>query len=314
MAQKIEVEEGVWEKKENKFKFCLELEKGNILFFPKIPFPFPQEEIDFLLHQKQGRSKGRKNIAYKPQLDRITNHDTKDTENALKLHHILRSYSKRVTEFLSQLLPPYVKGWKHDYASFRPFQEKGRQLRLRARNDLLHVDAFPTRPLHGARILRFFTNINPTENRHWITSESFAELAKKFAGPRGVPIPSPMDYSLKSRLERKMKEFLRSSGFKIALRSPYDQFMMRMHNFLKENEEFQKNCLKEHWEFPPGSCWAVFTDQVTHAALSGQYALEQTFIVPQRVLLFPEQSPVSILERLSGRNMINPIYSAALFE
>src|SRR5579872_7312185 len=160
MAQKIIVE-----KNEDPLEYCRELEKGNILFFSEIPFSFPQEEIDFLLQQRQGKSKGRKNIAYKPQTDKISNHNTKDKEAAERLHAILRNYSKRVTDFLSILLAPYAKEWKHDYASFRPFQEKGRGLRVRARNDLLHVDSFPTRPVHGMRILRFFTNINRSEER-----------------------------------------------------------------------------------------------------------------------------------------------------
>jgi len=313
MAQKVVVENQEWKKKENRFKYCKELEKGNILFFSDIPFSFPQKEIAFLLEQRQGNSKGRKNIAYKPQVDKITNHESGDPETAKQLHEVLRNYSKRVTDFLSVLLAPYAKDWKHDYASFRPFQEKGRQLRMRARNDLLHVDSFPTRPMHGARILRFFTNINPTEGRRWITSEPFGALAEKYGGAKGVPFPPSMKYSLKDRLERKMKEMMRKAGLKVALRSPYDRFMLRMHNFLKENEEFQKNCPKDHWEFPPRSCWIVFTDMVSHAALSGQYALEQTFLVPPKALLYPEESPVSILERLSGKNMVDLEYADALF-
>jgi hypothetical protein len=165
------------------------------------------------------------------------------------------------------------------------------------------VDTFPTRPLHGSRILRFFTNINPVESRYWITSKGFEELAQDYA--EKISIPSSAGYDLKSRLERKMKLWLKAAGVKIPLRSPYDDFMLRMHNFLKENGEFQKECPKDHWEFPPGSCWAVFTDQVSHAALAGQYALEQTLLIPQTALLCPEKSPVSILERMSGRNLVD---------
>lgn len=311
MAKKIVIENREWENPENKFKYCEALEEGNILFFPSTPFSFPQEEIDFLLQQKQGKSSARKNIAYKPQFDRITNHDTKDPEAAEKLKQILRNYSRRVTEFLSVFLSPYTKDWKHDYASFRPFQEKGRKLRLRARNDLIHVDSFPTRPLHGARILRFFTNINPTEGRHWITSDNFAELAKQYADK--VSIPQSTSYDLKSRIERKMRRLLQSTGLKLPLRSPYDSFMLNMHNFLKENGEFQENCHKDHWEFPPGSCWVVFTDQVSHAALAGQYAIEQTFLIPPKALLLPEKSPAAVLERLSGKNLIDRELLSELF-
>lgn len=311
MAQKINVADKEWEKKENRFIYCEELEKGNILFFPQIPFSFPKEEIEFLLTQRQGGSAARKNIAYKPQADKITNHDARDPVAAEKLKTILRNYSQRVTAFLTDLLAPYAQQWKHDYASFRPFQEKGRQLRLRARNDLLHVDAFPTRPMHGARILRFFTNINPTESRHWITSHGFAELAKTYG--EAATLPPAISYDLKSRLQRKMKQLLRFAGVKVPLRSPYDTFMLNFHNFLKENKEFQNNCPKDHWEFPPHSCWAVFTDQVSHAALAGQYALEQTFLIPQNALLCPEKSPVSVLESLTGRNLIDQELLSALF-
>ncbi len=284
--------------------YCRQLEAGNILFFPQVPFDFPQEEIDFLLQQRQGGSKTRKNIAYKPQLDVITNHTTDDPKAAQMMKSVLRGYSARVTQFLSQCLAPYAPHWKHDYASFRPFQEKGRPLRLRARNDLLHVDAFPTRPLHGDRILRFFTNINPTESRNWITSQPFESLIEQFGGTNGVPFPRSVSHSILSHWIRKGKELLRSKGLKIPMRSPYDRFMLHMHNYLKENGEFQKNCPKDAWEFPPNSCWAVFTDQVSHAALSGQYAIEQTFLIPQRALINSEKSPLAVLERLSQRNMV----------
>ena len=292
MTQKIVVQDREWEREENRLKYCTELEKGNLLFFPEVPFDFPKNEIEFLLAQKQGSSKTRKNIAYKPGLDRITNHETKDPLEAEKLKGILRSYSNRVTTFLSLLLSPYAKYWRHDYASFRPFQEKGRGLRLRARNDLLHVDAFPTRPLHGARILRFFTNINPIENRVWNTSNGFEELLKQF----GKEIPQS-NYKILRRIFRPL-------GMKWALRSPYDSFMLRFHNYLKENSAFQEQCSKTRWEFPPLSCWAVFTDQVSHAALQGQYALEQTLIIPQKGLLTPEKSPLRLLEREFNKQFV----------
>lgn len=285
-----------------------ELEKGNILFFPTIPFSFPKKEKDFLLNQRQRASKGRKNIAYKPQRDLISNHEAATQEEAEKMHAILRNYSQRVTNYLKQLLPSYEKCWKLDYASFRPFQEKGRNLRMRARNDLLHIDSFPTRPMHGTRILRFFTNINPTESRYWLTSHSFEELALRFGG-KELPFPKGVSHSFARRIERKLQKFLVASKIKRSHPSPYDRFMLKMHHFLKENKDFQKNCPKNAWSFPPNSCWAVFTDQVSHAALSGQYALEQTYLVPTRALLYPDRSPISILERLSNRNMVDPVHA-----
>ncbi len=305
MTKKIVIESKDLEKKEPT-KYSEELEKGNILFFPEIPFAFPEEEINFLLDQKQGASSNRKNIAYKPQLDKVTNHDTEKLEEKRQMHAALKNFSERTSIFLKTLLPAYAPYWKLDYASFRPFQEKGRKLRIRARNDLLHVDSFPTRPMHGSRILRFFININPKESRNWMTSHPFEELVQMYGGSRGVLFPKRVDHSFLERSILQVRSFLKQIGLLKQIRSPYDHFMLKMHNFLKENEDFQKNCFKQYWEFPPHSCWAVFTDQVSHAALSGQYALEQTLFVPQKALLFPDRSPLRVLERAAEGNMVYP--------
>jgi 3-deoxy-D-manno-oct-2-ulosonic acid (Kdo) hydroxylase len=76
--------------------------------------------------------------------------------------------------------------------------------------------------------------------------------------------------------------------------------MHRCHNAMKEDADFQQNCPKQRWEFPPHSTWMVYTDFVSHAVLEGQYALEQTFIVSREAMVRPELSPVTILERIAG--------------
>ena len=82
---------------------------------------------------------------------------------------------------------------------------------------------------------------------------------------------------------RALRSLANTAGLGYAIpslkRSPYDDFMMRFHNFLKENASFQAECRKEYLQFPAGSSWMVYTDMVPHAVLSGQYALEQTFLV-----------------------------------
>jgi hypothetical protein len=42
---------------------------------------------------------------------------------------------------------------------------------------------------------------------------------------------------------------------------------------------------------------------VSHAALSGQHVLEQTFYIPVSSMLDPTQSPLHTLEKLSGRRL-----------
>jgi hypothetical protein len=281
-------------------RLCAELEQGNILFFSRTPFEFPEEEREFLLGRRQTSAAIHKNIAYRPAKALVTGLDKSDANEAIRLRGILSDYSRRAAEFLEQLLPPYAGKCKLDYASFRPIEERGRTARLRARNDLPHVDAFPTRPTNGDRILRLFTNINPDQSRVWITSQTFDVLAPRFARAIGLPRPRS-----KARLARTLRSLARATGLPGARRSPYDAFMHRCHNAMKEDADFQASCTKQRWEFPPNSTWIVFTDCVSHAVLEGQYALEQTFIVSRRAMVCPEKSPLAVLENIAGFPLSN---------
>ena len=295
-----------------------QLEKGNILFFPMTPFEFPAEHVEFVLSQRQSGAAYHKNIAYRPGQDRLTGFAKHGREEEETLRAAMRCYSERATWFLSQSLPQYAASWKIDFASFRPQEEEGRQIRLRARNDLLHVDSFPTRPTNGDRILRFFTNINPSTPRVWLTGETFEGLAKRIprlpasepsagmTAPResgtleGARAFLPRPESMTKRATRSFIRLARSAGVPMADRSPYDEFMHRLHNYLKQDAAFQEACPKTRWEFPPKSSWIVFTDMVSHAVLSGQFALEQTYIVSRGSLLLPHKAPASILAEMVG--------------
>jgi len=281
-------------------RLCAELEQGNILFFPRTPFEFPDEEREFLLGRRQTSAAIHKNIAYRPAKALVTGLDKSDANEATRLRAILGDYSRRASQFLERLLPPYAGKYKLDYASFRPIEERGRTARLRARNDLPHVDAFPTRPTNGDRILRLFTNINPERNRVWITSQTFEVLAPRFAQALGLPRPRS-----KARVARTLRSLARAAGLPGARRSPYDVFMHRCHNAMKEDADFQASCAKQRWEFPPNSTWIVFTDCVSHAVLEGQYALEQTFIVSRRAMVCPEKSPLAVVEKIAGYSLSN---------
>ena len=274
---------------------CAELEAGNILYFPHTPFDFPQDDVRFLLTRKQTDRAFHKNIAYRPAADRITGVDKSAGADGDRLRAILRGYSQHSTRFLGELLPPYAGKWKLDFGSYRPLEERGRAARVRARNDLPHVDAFPTRPTNGDRILRLFTNLNPTQNRVWITSQTFDVIGPKFA--KAIGLPRQQGGGALQRAYRKIATAAHLPG---ANRSPYDHFMHRCHNAMKEDAQFQEGCPKQRWEFPPNSTWIVFTDFVSHAVLEGQYALEQTFIVSRDAMVRPEISPLAILEGLAG--------------
>jgi hypothetical protein len=81
--------------------------------------------------------------------------------------------------------------------------------------------------------------------------------------------------------------------------------MLHFHDYLKEKSDFQENCRKERIEFPPQSVWLCYTDSVPHAVLSGQYALEQTFIIGLDGLVTPERAPIRVLEKIAGKPLAN---------
>jgi len=279
--------------------YCQQLEAGKILLFEGIPFGLPAEDREFLLGQRQSGSKLHKNISYKPAKDRLSGVSTDNQQERERAHRIMRHYSAEVTGFLSRFLLPYRDRWGLDYASFRPLEEKGRDLPLHKRNDLLHVDAFPTRPTRGGRILRVFTNINPSAPRVWRTGQPFHEMAPRYAPEAGLARFATRVKSPLRAAGRGFRAALHAAGFPVPHRSVYDEFMLHFHNWLKENREYQE-APKAFEEFPPNATWLVYTDGVPHAALSGQFALEQTYIVPREALVSPEHAPISVLERLAG--------------
>jgi 3-deoxy-D-manno-oct-2-ulosonic acid (Kdo) hydroxylase len=276
---------------------CRNLEVGNIVYLPASPIEIPSEDHELLLGRKQSSSAYHKNIAYRPLEDRVTGLDTSEAQEAEQLRRILNGYSHRAVEFLKTFLAPYAQNWKLEFASFRPIEEKGRQARLHARNDLLHFDSFPTRPTNGARILRFFTNINPSQNRVWLTSQTFEAFGPRMVKAGGLTAP------LENPLLRGVNSLARALHLRKANSSPYDDLMHRFHNTMKEDSNFQETTPKHRWEFQPNSSWMVFTDCVSHAVLSGQYALEQTFLIPQAALVEPQRSPLAILESFTRRRL-----------
>ena len=280
--------------------YCQQLEEGKIVYFDHIPFDLPQSDREFLLSQKQSGFKGHKNVSYRPGQDILRGAAEGSSPDAQQLLQLMRNYSKQVVDFLSKFLAPYAGSWSLDFATWRPLEEQGRDLPLHKRNDLLHVDAFPSRPTRGSRILRCFTNLNPERNRVWITTQGFETLAERFALDAGLTEVARKASGAGGAIRRGVGTVLKAVGVRGADRTPYDQFMLRFHDFLKENTDYQEKWEKIRLEFPPFSTWMVFTDAVPHAALSGQYALEQTFIVPMKAMVTPDKAPLKVLESLCG--------------
>jgi hypothetical protein len=275
------------------------LESGEILLFPRTPFPIPEEDLRFLIGQRQSVGRHHKNVAYRPSTGRLSGQASNDEAVIRGLRDILGRYARRSSDRLAALLPSYARAWSLDYTTFRPVEESGRTLSKHARNDRLHVDAFPTRPTRGGRILRFFSNVHPVAPRKWKTgAETFEALARRLAVSSGV-----LRRALRPGPAARVRSLAASLGLPAVRRSRYDEFMHRFHNFLKENEGYQEGAEVLFPEFPAGSSWLVFTDMVSHAVLAGRFALEQTFLVPPSAMASPEKSPIAVLERIAGARM-----------
>jgi hypothetical protein len=273
----------------------LALERGDILYFPRTPFAFGEEERELLRSTGLSSSSHHKNIAYRPEEDKVTGYDPAAVSDPAKLREVMRTYSERALAFLWKLLPRYMETARIDYASFRPQEEEDRDLPTKKRNDLLHVDAFPTRPTRGDMILRFFTNIHATKPRVWTTSDPFAALAPRHAKDAGL------DEAARHPKGSAASRLLGAFGGVDAKRSAYDRFMLGFHDYMKFNGEYQQTCARYRFEFPPDSTWMVFTDVVPHSVLSGRYALEQTVIVRRESLARRENAPIEILQALCGK-------------
>jgi len=270
------------------------LETGNVLVLPEPLLTLSSEDRELLYGIRQSESH-HKNISYKPPQDKLSGIGKTEESVRERLHAILKRYSESAVSCAASLLPRYQQGWRMDYASLRSIEEAGRDLPLKKRNDLLHTDAFPTRPTRGGLILRIFSNLHTSKPRVWLTSDPFGSLAPKHAEAAGLGRLSGRKHFA--------QPLLRALGLPFAQRSAYDEFMLAFHDYLKLNSEFQSHCPKYRLEFQPGSAWMVFTDVVPHAVESGQYAMEQTLIVARDSLARPERAPISILEKLAGRSL-----------
>jgi hypothetical protein len=276
------------------------LERGEIEYYPVCPFPVPEgDDHQFLLGQRLA-SRAHKNISYDPHSGKAAGYLWQGPEQAERLRRLLAVFSQTATSWLASVLPQYAHGCRLDRVSFRPEEEATRRLRLKARNDLIHVDAFPSRPTNGNRILRLFVNVNPVEPRIWATSEPFARLLERFGKSVGLPTAQGSRWS--QLFGRKVLGLFQPGRRE---RSAYDTFMLRFHDYLKANDEFQEHGPKRFWTFPPSSAWLVFTDAASHAVLRGRYALEHSYFVAPEALALPTESPPALLQRACGLPVLN---------
>jgi hypothetical protein len=270
------------------------LERGELIYFPSCPFSLPSSDDRAFLSRQEVAGRLHKNISFNPPTGTVTGYRRQTPEQAEGLAGVLAGFAVRAQRWLARVLPGYAAAWQPDRVSFRPEEEALRKTRLTARDDLLHLDAFPSRPTQGRRILRLYVNLNDQEPRVWVTSDTFRRLLSRFGQAAGLPAANEDGWS---RLRRGLAGFFQPS---VRRRSIYDRFMLRFHDFLKCHHEFQERGPKRFWTFAPGSAWLLFSDSLSHADLRGRFLLDHSFFVAAESLALPEESPAHLLQHACG--------------
>lgn len=263
------------------------LEAGAVIVFPHLPLAIEASERPLFTPAILA---GAKNASFDPRSGRLGGTTLAGAEGA-RLVGLMGRFSDRAASLVTRLLPVYAPRIQRARASFRPAEIAGRVSSWRKDDTRLHVDSFPATPTGGRRILRLFTNVNPDGRaRVWRVGDAFDAVAARFAASLRLPWPG-------SGALRALLRITKSP------RTAYDALMLQLHDRMKADADFQARSPQSEVEFAAGTTWLAFTDQVSHAAMSGQYQLEQTFLLPVDAMREPERSPLRVLERLKGRRL-----------
>ena len=264
------------------------LENGKVLWLPQLPFQLEPAERKLL---DPGLAVRAKNISLAPGSDEVRGIEAGDEERRL-LEGLMKRYSASSMHLLKQLLPRYAAAVVPGRTSFRPAEIEGRTTSWRKDDTRLHVDSFPSSPTAGWRILRVFANVHPQGRaRTWRLGEPFDAVARRFLPGVRAPLPGS-------------SAVLNALGVTKQPRTRYDHYMLALHDRMKADVDYQQRAAQSGHAFPPGSSWLVFTDQASHAAMSGQHALEQTYLLPVDAQRMPQLSPLRVLEGLLGRALV----------
>jgi hypothetical protein len=267
------------------------LERDGILIVETESFELSDDDLSLIdRHWSDGRSK---NSSYNPRtgdLDGVVG----ESETVAGLGSLMARYAAWASDLIGEFFPAYHAELEFGRTSLRRRSVQDEPPLSRRKDDRsLHLDAFTSQPVAGRRILRVFSNIDPTgAEREWaIADGGFEDFAQRFRHRTRRLIPGEA-------------ALLESLSLTKCRRTDYDQIMLGMHDAAKRDRGYQATAPRRFVSFPGGSTWLAFTDQTPHAAVSGQCALEQTFYVPVEALAEPASSPLRILERLWGAALV----------
>ncbi len=286
--QIVEVNISKWDAPSSQNQLITDLESGKVLHFTNLEFPVSEIEQQYFTSEIRDKKSRNISLNISGELKGVI----KNNEAESNLAAMMTRYRTQSHLLVNTILPRYKDHLHLAPTSFRPNQIVTRNQSWRADDKRLHVDAFPSRPNYGERILRVFINVNPNKvPRVWRIGEPFEAIVDRFLA----------DTKPYSAWQAKV---LNAFGITKSLRSEYDHLMLQLHDSMKRDLNYQRNCPQLTVEFPTGSVWICFSDQTSHAAMSGQFMMEQTFHLPALNQYNPNTSPLAILRNHMGRELI----------
>ena len=271
---------------EDNERYASALEGGAVLVFPHLAFELLPEERRFL--DTRWSDNKAKNISVEGASIKGAQGNATDLAD---LARMVARFADDAGSLVAALFPRYAPHLRHARTSYRPHTAAGRAVSWRKDDTRLHVDAFPSRPNRGERILRVFCNVNPRgEDRVWRVGETFEAMARRLLPRVRRLVPGEVAALAALRVTK-------------GRRTEYDHLMLGLHDRAKEDVDYQRSSPQREVRFAPGTTWICYSDQVMHAAASGQFMLEQTTHLPQSALYEPARSPLAVLERITGRRL-----------
>ncbi|MES2355886.1 MAG: Kdo hydroxylase family protein [Pseudomonadota bacterium] len=265
------------------------LEQGEVLFFPHLNFELLAQEARFLSNQWPGKKS--KHI-YLPAYSNAVHGAVANDPNHAELREMMVRYARLSEQLVRFLFPRYIPFCMPVGTSFSPHQIAGQKTHWRKNDNRLHVDAIPAEPSQGSRLLRVVTNINPGGAPRVLRfGEPFRQFATRFVPKTQQTLPG-------------IAWLLHQLGVTKNRRSDYDHLMLQLHDCVKADAYYQRTAPQQEFIFPAGSTWIFFSDQVVHAEMSGQFALDQIFHVHPEGMADPDISPLRILEDLAWRKLV----------
>ena len=165
---------------------------------------------------------------------------------------MIERFGADATRFVKDLLPNYASV-ERARTIYRPVEVEGRPYSVIQDDRLLHVDAFPSRPMqNGRRILRFFANVAPLAQWRRLAPLAGGRTVRGFR--RQIRAPHQAAFS------RPELAVSTSWASRAAAARAYDEMMLSLHDAAKRDAPIRRLRPTPRWNSRPAAAgWSIPT-------------------------------------------------------